>query len=480
MKKLRILLALLLVVALNTQTLPVSGDAAQTVSVLPAEDNPIVEIQFTICEKVCDAALAVDGKAYHTSVADAAAALREGMKNRQSEISVNYLFAGDFDQSVLTQIWDAAVIHTGVPTEGDYLRWHRGGCSISGSYYLDRQGNAYATLTYDVEYYTTADQEARMDAAVEALLESLDLWDGSDYEKVAGVYEWMCQNITYDHANLNNSSYKLKYSAYAAMIDRTAVCQGYATLLYRLLLTLGVDNRVITGIGNGGNHAWNIVKLEGLYYDVDATWDATSRQAGRDYAYFLLPDRLFDDHCRDDAFATADFYRDHPMSDTAYSPPCDIHNYVNGVCTQCGREAPVQVQAWNVPYVITGNTVTVQCAYACKVGYLDETTGEYVALAAIRNSDGSYRFDIPAAATELLIVASGDLSGDGVLDDQDMKLLRKRLLQKDGTVPTAAQDFAADVNGNGVINSADLTLMARALAAEDAPYYKALAWKTAA
>ena len=39
---------------------------------------------------------------------------------------------------------------------------------------------------------------------------------------------------------------------------------------------------------------------------------------------------------------------------------------------------------------------------------------------------------------------------------------------------------AADVNGNGVINSADLTLMARALAAEDAPYYKALAWKTAA
>ena len=34
MKKLRILLALLLVVALNTQTLPVSGDAAQTVSVL--------------------------------------------------------------------------------------------------------------------------------------------------------------------------------------------------------------------------------------------------------------------------------------------------------------------------------------------------------------------------------------------------------------------------------------------------------------
>ena len=73
------------------------------------------------------------------------------------------------------------------------------------------------------------------------------------------------------------------FTAYGALIDRTCVCQGYAALLYRLLLELGVDNRVLTGTGNGGGHAWNIVELDDVYYNVDPTWDA-----GRtEYDYFL-------------------------------------------------------------------------------------------------------------------------------------------------------------------------------------------------
>ena len=63
----------------------------------------------------------------------------------------------------------------------------------------------------------------------------------------------------------------LKYTAYAAMINKTAVCQGYASLLYRLLLECGVDCRVVTGYGNGGRHAWNIVEVDGKYYNVAGT-----------------------------------------------------------------------------------------------------------------------------------------------------------------------------------------------------------------
>lgn len=44
------------------------------------------------------------------------------------------------------------------------------------------------------------------------------------------------------------------------MINKTAVCQGYASLFYRLALDAGVDTRVISGEA-GGPHAWNIVKL---------------------------------------------------------------------------------------------------------------------------------------------------------------------------------------------------------------------------
>ena len=61
-------------------------------------------------------------------------------------------------------------------------------------------------------------------------------------------------------------------------MNKTAVCQGYAGLLYRLCLEMGISCRMITGTGNGGAHAWNIVALDGKYYNADSTWDAGSTE----------------------------------------------------------------------------------------------------------------------------------------------------------------------------------------------------------
>ncbi|MFR8181399.1 MAG: transglutaminase domain-containing protein [Dorea sp.] len=74
--------------------------------------------------------------------------------------------------------------------------------------------------------------------------------------------------VSYDYTNLDDDTYIQKYTAYAALIDKTAVCQGYASLLYRMVLDAGVDARVISGDA-GGPHAWNIVRLNGKYYNLD-------------------------------------------------------------------------------------------------------------------------------------------------------------------------------------------------------------------
>ena len=151
-----------------------------------------------------------------------------------------------------------------------------------------------------------------MDSAVATLLGQLNLYGKSDYEKICGIYDWMCANITYDYDNLEDDSYLLMYTAYAALVNRTAVCQGYANLFYRLALELGVDSRIISGTGisntGSGPHAWNIVKLSGSYYDVDATWDATWKQAGLEYDWFLKNEAEFSqDHVRAADFTTAAF-----------------------------------------------------------------------------------------------------------------------------------------------------------------------------
>ena len=275
----------------------------------------------------------------HETIESAATNLRNGMKARQSEIVINLLNNADYDISscsrICQEIHDAALIHTGTPNEGDYLRWQCGGYRS-----VFRTSEEVVKFTYRHTYYTTSSQETELDTAVDALLDELNLWYATDYDKISVVYEWICQNVAYDYDNLENEDYVLKYTAYAALVDRTAVCQGYSNLLYRLLLELGIDNRIITGTGNGGAHAWNIVQLDGLYYNVDVTWDASRHQAGMEYGFFLLPDATFENHIRDEEYATDSFYQEYPMQESDYNPVCTEHQYVAVVteptCTEMG------------------------------------------------------------------------------------------------------------------------------------------------
>ncbi len=252
--------------------------------------------------------------------------LREQMKARNSQITLMVRSSSDVN-TVAAQLFEIALEHTGVSTEGDYLAWQYGGYGGDVSCYTV-SGMYYYELTLTVPYYTTAEQEAIMNTEVPKLLGQLDLDEASDYAKTKGVYDWICQNVSYDYDNLEDDSYKLKHAAYAALVDRTAVCQGYAVLFYRLMLELGVDNRVITGIGNGGPHAWNIVELNGLYYNLDSTWDAEKYG----YSYFLTSDANFGDHQRDYEYTTSSFYAQYPMDTQNYQP--DEFVITNGVLVQ--------------------------------------------------------------------------------------------------------------------------------------------------
>ena len=257
-----------------------------------------------------------DEHEYEESLEDAAIQLKAQLKDRKN-YAVVYLRALDYGQETISDIFKFAVAHTGDPVEGDYIfhqyngyRARLSGYTIGAVYYL--------TLEYFVEYFTTAEQEQELDVAVAKILQELDLDEATDYQKVKGAYDWLCQNVTYDFDNLYNDEYLLKHSAYAAIINRTAVCQGYATAMYRMLLELGVDARYIDGIGNGGPHGWNIVKLGGRYYNLDATWDAQRTQYNVPYAYFLKNDADFDDHLRDEEEYSFVGTKDYPMAANSF------------------------------------------------------------------------------------------------------------------------------------------------------------------
>ena len=285
---------------------------------------------------------------------------REKLINRESNIVLYYHcdeeITQEFFSNLVHQLFQKAIKHTGSGKEGDYLKWHCQGWTVKASISGNSNEGYDLNIFYDVSYLSSLEQEEKVDEEVSNLLKSLDLSNKTDYQKVKAIYDYICSNVTYDHDNLNDESYSLKYTAYAALINKTAVCQGYASLFYRLALDAGVDTRVISGEA-GGPHAWNIVKLNGKYYNLDSTWDA-----GRStYAYFLKNTNDFDDHVRDNDYQSNEFIEEYPMWDESYT---EID------CNKYGHNYSEPIYKWSVDNM----TVTAQRVCANNYEHVEEET----------------------------------------------------------------------------------------------------------
>lgn len=266
--------------------------------------------------------------ASYTSDVDAlAGTLRQQMVSRAAVINLYYHHDSVLTQAVFDQLCDdlfaKAIAHTGVGKEGDYILWNCQRYTVGATQEASSQGSGYDVhITFTFTYLTDASQEAEVDQAVANLLKTLDLSGKTDYQKIKAIYDYICSNITYDYDNLYDDSYTLKHSSYAALINKKAVCQGYASLFYRLALEAGIDARVISGDSNGP-HAWNIVKIEGSYYNLDSTWDAGNTE----YEYFLKNAKDFPNHTRDAAYTTAAFTSSYPIAATSYAVHGSIQDY---------------------------------------------------------------------------------------------------------------------------------------------------------
>ena len=123
----------------------------------------------------------------------------------------------------------------------------------------------------------------------------------SEWEKEKYVHDFICENIRYDKLKKSYS-----HEIIGPLGQGVGVCEGIAKAVKVLLDALGVWC-VIAICGNNPEkgikyrHTWNIVKIGGTYYHLDATFDNT---LGKDretseirYDYFNLDDsQIFRDH----------------------------------------------------------------------------------------------------------------------------------------------------------------------------------------
>ncbi len=171
-----------------------------------------------------------------------------------------------------------------------------------------------ATLTFTAEYETTLEQEKILEAKMKNALTKLKLNKASDFKKVRAIHDYIIKKVSYDQ------TYS-RHSAYDALIDQSAVCEGYTAAAYRMFTDAGIECKVITGVADGGPHSWNIVKVDGNWYNIDLTWDdpitSTGEQVLR-HDYFLKNTKDFGDHTRDLEYSTGVFLKAYPIAETSY------------------------------------------------------------------------------------------------------------------------------------------------------------------
>ena len=97
---------------------------------------------------------------------------------------------------------------------------------------------------------------------------------GIDYNKIMHAHDWIINNLQYEQNITNNNVYNL----YGALIEKSAVCEGYAEALKYILDEVDIPCVLVSGTatnseGKTERHEWNYVQLYGKWYAIDSTWD---------------------------------------------------------------------------------------------------------------------------------------------------------------------------------------------------------------
>ena len=151
---------------------------------------------------------------------------------------------------------------------------------MSGRIPFDPPGKADMTL-YDTSPVVNAYQSGDTSALSEADRAILDICrqamedavtpDMTPVEQERALHDWIVDWADYDetHESPHGSS------PYGLLVNRTAICMGYANTFQLFMDLIGIECITVVGASSSStsDHAWNLVRLDGDWYAVDTTWD---------------------------------------------------------------------------------------------------------------------------------------------------------------------------------------------------------------
>ena len=258
MKKDKRILALVLAAAMmGTTALPVWAQTPETA------DSSVVEVEGTL-ENIIAAREALAAQPATLAVDDNNIQAAQTMVERVANAVKNHTETAE-KVNIKDLNLDKDLV---LSTLADLNARVEGGEAISKlSCYYSRDTGLAVAIGLE---YCTAQDVAAMQVKLDQLVDQANTLCQTDLEKVFYVHEWLVQNIAYDREHLSDDVQD-DHNLRGALLEGTAVCDGYAKTYALTLRKLGITGVLVTSKDIG--HAWNIVELDGNWYQVDCTWD---------------------------------------------------------------------------------------------------------------------------------------------------------------------------------------------------------------
>lgn len=178
-------------------------------------------------------------------------------------------------------------------------------------FYLNLEYEVYTVKSAfgkDIEIklkYTTTDkaqieeQIATVKGKIEEILSKITSKTQIDIE--IEIHDKLCEMIEYySYADINNIPLD-KHTIYGALVKNSAVCDGMTKTLQILLDKSGIENILVIGKIED-LHAWNLVKLDEEWYNVDITSDKSIKDDNKYtiHSYFnITTDQISKTHTFD-------------------------------------------------------------------------------------------------------------------------------------------------------------------------------------
>ncbi len=174
---------------------------------------------------------------------------------------------------------------------------------------MDSIENLYLIASQGDDLEKVLEKYDQLSKKVREIIDTLIKPEMTEYEKELVLHDYLVTHIKYDKQNLLSDTLPDEtHTAYGALVNGIAVCDGYARSFQVLLNAVGIESSMIVGDfdslngslapvrsnGEQWKHAWNIVKINNIYYQVDVTADDPLSDDGTEllsHQYFNISDK---------------------------------------------------------------------------------------------------------------------------------------------------------------------------------------------